>query len=113
MPGIPMNPSVMSSLSSFCLEAPGPVAVDLIIAVKGPSFKPHEHEGGLQRVTPEEMRIAYCHANAKTVPDYNEVVAVGRTHDALADLTEKIKQWRRHTLTCTFERRVLASHDDI
>ena len=76
------------------MEAPGPVLMDLVIAVNGPSFNPHEHQGGLQRVTPDEIRFAYVHAIAKTVRDYNEVVAVGQTLAAImADLAEQINPW--------------------
>ena len=44
--------------------------------------------------------------------EYNEAVSTGQTPGAIADLTEKIKLWRLHARTCTFEFRVLGSDDD-
>ena len=38
-PGIPMNPSAMSRLPSFYLEAPGPVRMELVIADDGPKLQ--------------------------------------------------------------------------
>ena len=69
-PSTPINPSAYFRLSSHCMEGPGPVAMDLVIAVNGPSFKPHEHKGGLQRVSPDEVRIAYVCAIAGVARDY-------------------------------------------
>ena len=86
-PGIPRNPSAISRLSYYYLEAPGPVPTDLIVAVSGPRFKTHEHKAGLQRVSPGEIRIASCHAIAKLARDYKEAVAVGQTHAAIAGVT--------------------------
>ena len=87
--------------------------MDLVIAVTGPSFKPHAHKGGLLCVTPDEVRIPYCRAIAQTVHNYSEAAATGQTPVAIADLTEKIAQWRHHALTCTFEFKVLGSDDAV
>lgn len=110
-PGIPMNPSAIDRLSSYYLEAPGPVPMDLIIAVPHANFKPHENKGGLQCVSPDEIRIAYFGAIAKAVQDCTD--AGGLTPAVQGGLTEKVKQWRHHALCCTFEFRVLGSADDI
>ena len=75
----------------------------VIIAVSGSSFKPQEHKSGLQCVAPDEIRIAYFHAIATTVRDYNEAAAVGQTLAAIADLAKNINPRRHHALTCTFE----------
>jgi hypothetical protein len=112
-PGIPMNPTAVQRLSSYYLDAPGPVPMDLIIAVPHPGFKPHEHKGGMQCVSPDEVRIAYVGAVARAVQDCNEAVAGGLTPAIIETLTEKVKQWRHHALSCTFEFRVLGSEDDI
>ena len=53
-----MNPLTIARLSSSYLEAPRLTPTDLSIAVNGPSFKPREHKGGLQRVGPDKVKIA-------------------------------------------------------
>ena len=50
--------------------------------------------GGLQRVAPDEVRIAYFRAMAQAARDHNEAVAAGPTPAAIEDLAENIKQWR-------------------
>ena len=112
-PGIPINPSAVERLSSYYLETPGPVPMDLIIAVPQPSFKPAEHKGGMLCISPDEIRISYFSAVAQAVRECTEAAAGGLTLAMAKAVTEKVKQWRHHTLSCTFEFRVLGSDDDI
>jgi hypothetical protein len=113
VPGIPINPSSIERLTAFYLESPGPVPMDLVIAVPQASFKPNEHMGALQCVSPDEVRIAYFSAVAKAVRECSAAEADGLTSAAAADLTRKLKLWRHHTLTCTFEFRVLSTSDEV
>lgn len=113
MPEVPINPSAVERLSSYYLEKPGPVPMDLIIAVPQATFKPSQHKGALQCVSPDEVRIAYFGAIAKTVREWNAAKSGGLTPAAVAGLTQRVKQWRHHALSCTFEFKVLGSTDDI
>lgn len=110
-PEVPINPSAVDRLSSYYLETPGPVPMDLIIVVPQATFKPHHHKGALQCVSPDEVRIAYFGAIAKAVRACN--ASGGLTPAAAGELTQKVKQWRHHALSCTFEFKVLGSADDI
>ena len=113
-PGIPINPSSVDRICDYYLGTPGPIPMDLIIAVPQPSFKPQEHKGGLQCVSPDEVRIAYFRAIANDVRELNAAAtAGGLTPAAMTALTSKVKQWRHHALSCTFEFRVLGSDDDV
>ena len=112
-PEVPINPSAVDRLSSYYLETPGPVPMDLIIAVPQSTFKPNQHKGALQCVSPDEVRIAYFGAIAKTVRECNAAHAGGMTPAEVGALTQKVKQWRHHALSCTFEFKVLGSADDI
>ena len=64
-------------------------------------------------MSPNEIRIACCHAIAKIARDLNEAVVVGQTQAAGADLTEKTKPWRHRALTCAFKFSALASEDEV
>ena len=112
-PGIPLNPSSIERFISHYFENPGPVPMDLIIAVPSPKFAPHENKGGLQCVSPDEVRMAYFRSIAKAVQEWNDASASGLTLAAKGALAEKVKQWKQHSLCCTFEFRVLGSTDDI
>lgn len=112
-PSVPINPTSVERLASYYLENPGPVPMDLVIAVPTATFKPYEHRGGMQCVSPDEVRIAYFGAVAQAVREYQSAVAGGLTPAVVAALTHKVKQWRHHALSCTFEFKVLGSEDDI
>jgi hypothetical protein len=109
-PGVPINPAAVDRLTAYYLETPGPVPMDLVVAVTAPTVKPHEHRGALQCVSPDEVRIAYFGAIAQAV---RAASAGGLTPAASSALTHKVKQWRHHALSCTFEFRVLGSEDDV
>jgi len=107
---MPINPTAVERLAAYYLEQPAAVPMDLVIAVPGADFKPDEHKGGMQCVSPDEVRLAYFGAVANAV---RAASAGGLTPAATSALTLKVKQWRHHALSCTFEFRVLGSADDI
>ena len=112
-PSAPINPTSVERLASYYLEKPGPVPMDLVIAVPSASFKPYEHRGCMQCVSPDEIRIAYFGAVAHAVRELQSATTGGLTPATITALTNKVKQWRHHALSCTFEFRVLGSDDDI
>lgn len=115
-PSVPINPTSVERLTDYYLKDPGPVPMDLVIAVPQATFKPDAHKGGLQCVSPDEVRLAYFGAVAHAVRAAGGLTpgaAGGLTPAATSALTLKVKQWRHHALSCTFEFRILASDDDI
>ena len=69
----------------YYFKKPGPVPFDLVIRVPSADFDPMKHVGGLQCVTPEEVKMAF-------------LKAVVRDKDEDEDV---LKEWRRIALTCT------------
>jgi hypothetical protein len=112
-PSVPINPASVDRLAAYYLDQPAAVPMDLVIAVPGAAFKPDEHRGGMQCVSPDEVRLAYFGAMAHAVRECQSATAGGLTPATTSALTLKVKQWRHHALSCTFEFRVLGSADDI
>ena len=102
-----MNPLAISRLSAYYWRLRGQSLMDLMATVSGPSFKPHEHKGGLQCVRTDNVKIAYFGAIAGAVRDYIEAATSGQTPAAVAPLTEELKR------CCAFEFNALASDDHI
>jgi hypothetical protein len=96
-PGVPIAEARVDMLMDYYFKKPGPVPFDLVIRVPSADFDPMKHVGGLQCVTPEEVKMAF-------------LKAVVRDKDEDEDV---LKEWRRIALTCTAVFKMLETDDDV
>ena len=83
-PGVPIVEARVDTLMEYYFKQPSPIPFDLVIRVPSNDYDPMQHMGGLQCVTPEEVKTAYLKAVVRDKDD-----------------KDILQEWRRIALTCT------------
>jgi hypothetical protein len=95
-PSIPLVEGRVKMLLDYHFAQPAHFPFELTIGVPAASFDPLQHKGGLQCISPEEIKMAFLRAIARDV-----------------EAPERLQEWRTVALTTSVRFKVLESEDDV
>ena len=96
MPGVPLVEARVDLLLEYYFKRPAAVPFDFVIRIPNLDFDPMTHLGGLQCLTPEEVKMAFLKAVVRDLSDEG-----------------RMQEWRRVALTATAVFKVLETEDDV
>ena len=95
-PGVPLVQGRVDMLMNYYFKKASPIPFDLVVRVPSGDFEPMKHVGGLQCVTPEEVKMAFMMAVVRDIED-----------------EAALKEWRRVALSATAVFKLLETDDDV